>query len=229
MWGRQSPSRPDQKAPNLLATTPSAPTAFERAAVLGAVKAKPCGWPPRRPALTAPARGCLSLSAGRDGETGFRSNRETRMVQRPRSVLATAVAGSPLVLKSARHPADRSHEFAPSVPRTRQSVGSSSADRDLGTDLDTMRLFETPPSMPLFPGFPTSNFAAIAGTMMNLFRGDRHEDQDRNLPGGGRGQALQDRRQAARRDQVRSGQRGAPPLLQPAQPTGAPNDEVLGV
>jgi hypothetical protein len=30
--------------------------------VLGAVKAEPCGWPPMRPALTAPARGCLSLS-----------------------------------------------------------------------------------------------------------------------------------------------------------------------
>ena len=35
------------------------PDRFERAAVLGAVKAEPCGWPPRRPALTAPARGCL--------------------------------------------------------------------------------------------------------------------------------------------------------------------------
>ena len=35
------------------------PDRLQPAAVLGAVKAEPCGWPPRRPALTAPARGCL--------------------------------------------------------------------------------------------------------------------------------------------------------------------------
>jgi hypothetical protein len=35
------------------------PDRSKPAAVLGTVKAEPCGWPPRRPALTAPARGCL--------------------------------------------------------------------------------------------------------------------------------------------------------------------------
>jgi hypothetical protein len=41
--------------------------AFDGAAVLGTVNAKPCGWPPkRRPALTAPRR----LPVG-DEETAF--------------------------------------------------------------------------------------------------------------------------------------------------------------
>jgi hypothetical protein len=66
------------------------PDRFERAAVLGAVKAEPFGWPPRRPALTAPARGCLGTTAGRGGETGFRSNRETGPGQRRRGVHAIA-------------------------------------------------------------------------------------------------------------------------------------------
>ena len=46
---------------------PAQPRPIEHAAVLGAVKAKPFGWPRKtRPALTAPARGGCQ-SCGRDG------------------------------------------------------------------------------------------------------------------------------------------------------------------
>jgi len=68
----------------------SAPDRSKPAAVLGAVKAEPCGWPPRRPASTAPARGCLGTTAGRGGETGFRSNRETVTGQGRRGIHAIA-------------------------------------------------------------------------------------------------------------------------------------------
>ena len=53
------PRRRGQKRSIYCGHNDFSPDRFEPAAVLGAVKAEPCEWPPRRPALTAPARGCL--------------------------------------------------------------------------------------------------------------------------------------------------------------------------
>ena len=53
----------------------SAPDAPQPGGVLGAVKDKPCRAR-KRASLTAPARAAVEI-AGRDGETGFKSNKET--------------------------------------------------------------------------------------------------------------------------------------------------------
>ena len=63
------------------------PDPIEHAAVLGAIKAKPCGGRTTRPALTAPARGGCDMG-GRGGRTpAARSNKRTDLGRFPRALL----------------------------------------------------------------------------------------------------------------------------------------------
>jgi hypothetical protein len=61
------------------------PCRHKRAVVLGAVKAKPCGWPlEERPALTAPdAYACARRPEDRAGRGEGRAQREAKQRKRP--------------------------------------------------------------------------------------------------------------------------------------------------